>query len=463
MSRAIQRHAVESGCRPLAHLHGVAGRPYPALLESTRPRGADGRYSILCHSPFRVLTCRGREVEVRDLATGITEIRRGDPFRVLSSEFAQHRIAAPPGFDLPFAGGAVGYFSYDLRHTIERLPRLCEYDLDIPGFALCLYDRALVFDHLRAVTEWVGPADVAPGPPEAVDVPEPPQPEPICLESDFTRDEYLEAVQRTKAYIGAGDVFQVNLSQRFSGPCPDGGLATYARLRKINPAPFATYLKYPDFEVVSVSPERFLLLEGDRVTTRPIKGTRPRRAGDDAFNERMRAELTSSAKDRAELTMIVDLERNDLGKVCDYGTVRVEEHATIEEHPTVYHLVSTVSGCLYRRAQDEFSLIRAAFPGGSITGAPKVRAMEIIEELERHARNVYTGAIGYVSFHGRMDLNIAIRTMVVRDGVAYAHFGGGIVADSEPEAEYEETLHKGRAFFEALNAGNYDELTAREG
>ncbi len=194
------------------------------------------------------------------------------------------------------------------------------------------------------------------------------------------------------------------------------------------------------------------------MTTRPIKGTRPRAEGDDAFNRRMRAELEASAKDHAELTMIVDLERNDLGRVCRYGTVRVEEHAVIEEYPTVFHLVSTVSGELYRGAFDEFSLVRATFPGGSITGAPKIRAMEIIEELEPHARGVYTGAIGYVSFHGRMDLNIAIRTLVRAKGRVYAQVGGGIVADSDPALEYDETLHKGRALFQALNAPNFDEI-----
>ena len=194
------------------------------------------------------------------------------------------------------------------------------------------------------------------------------------------------------------------------------------------------------------------------MTTRPIKGTRPRREGDEAFNRRMAEELRASAKDHAELTMIVDLERNDLGRVCNYGTVRVAEHAVIEAHPTVFHLVSTVTGQLYRREHDEFSLIKATFPGGSITGAPKIRAMEIIEELEPHARTVYTGAIGYVSFHGRMDLNIAIRTMVKVGDRVHVQVGGGIVADSDPVLEYEETLHKGRALFEALNAANYDVL-----
>jgi len=453
-----QRRIVEDGCRPFAYLHGAVDSPYPVLLESTQHSTPYGRYSILCMDPFRRIVCRGAEVEVTDLRTGGTEVHRRDPFAVLSAEFDAHRVELPTDFGLPFIGGAVGYFSYDLRHRIERLPRRCSYDLDIPELTLCLYDQAIVFDHVRDVTEWVGLEYAAPNLPVARAVPDFGDASPITLESDFSRPEYVSTVRRAKEYIAAGDIFQVNLSQRFTGLCPDGGLAAYGRLRRINPAPFAAYLRYPGFDIVSVSPERFLLLDRGCVTTRPIKGTRPRRAGDDAFNARMSAELRASAKDLAELTMIVDLERNDLGKVCNYGTVRVAEHAVIEEHPTVFHLVSTVTGELYRRDHDEFSLVRAAFPGGSITGAPKIRAMEIIEELERHARNVYTGAIGYVSFHGRMDLNIAIRTMVVTGGNAYAHFGGGIVADSDPEMEYEETLHKGRAFFQALNARNYDQL-----
>jgi para-aminobenzoate synthetase component 1 len=331
----------------------------------------------------------------------------------------------------------------------------------VPEFILCLYDRALVFDHQANVTHFVGPLGSRapqPAPPGSGGTDTMPEMDGAALTSNFRRDEYLEAVQRVKDYIAAGDIFQANLSQRFEGPCAAPGLAVYERLRAVNPAPFAAYLQYPDFEIISSSPERFLLVEGDRVTTRPIKGTRPRLEGDGAFNRRMRQELLGSAKDHAELAMIVDLERNDLGRVCRYGTVRVSEHAVLETYPTVYHLVSTVEGLLYRQAHDEFSLIRAAFPGGSITGAPKIRAMEIIEELEPHARSVYTGSLGYISFHGRMDLNIVIRTMLKIGGRIYMHVGGGIVADSDPALEYCETLHKGKALFQAVKAANYDQI-----
>ncbi len=449
---------IERGCRPMAYLRAVADRPYPALLESSGPLTSFGRYSLLCWRPFLKVTCGEDLVEVADLRGGDRTTTTGEPFRTLSELFDPYRFEAPD-FPFPFAGGAVGFFSYDLRHRIEKLPRGCDYDLEVPYFVLCFYDQGLLFDRRRGVTEWVGAPGARP------DVPTPGEEqgrlagiEPVALKSNFSREEYLTAVERALDYIGAGDIFQVNLSQRFSGPCGDDGLEIYGRLRRLNPAPFSAYLAYPDFEIFSSSPERFLLVEGDRVTTRPIKGTRPRRADDEEFNRRMREELEASAKDHAELAMIVDLERNDLGRVCDYGSVRVAEHAVTESYQTVFHLVSTVTGRLYRPQQDEFSLIRASFPGGSITGAPKIRAMEIIEELEPHARNVYTGSIGYISFHGRMDLNIVIRTMIRQSGRIHAQFGGGIVADSDPVMEYEETLHKGQAVFEALNAPNYEEI-----
>jgi len=462
MTLRIERRLVEQQCRPLAWLRAVADRPYPALLESSGPPAPFGRYSLACWDPMLKITCLSEQVVIEDLRGGTRQVTGQDPFRALSDEFERRRLSVPGDFDLPFAGGAVGYFSYDLRHRIEALPRRCDYDLDIPYFVLCFYDEGLIFDREEGVTEWVGPAGRAPDLPTPQREEAPPWIEPVQLRSNFSRADYLEAVRRAKEYIAAGDIFQVNLSQRFTGECAADGLDVYARLRRMNPAPFSGYLRYPTFEIISSSPERFLLVEGDQVTTRPIKGTRARRLGDRAFNRRMRSELQASAKDHAELAMIVDLERNDLGKVCDYGSVRVLRHATIEAYQTVFHLVSTVGGRIYRPARDKFSLIRAAFPGGSITGAPKIRAMEIIEELEPHARNVYTGAIGYVSFHGRMDLNIAIRTIVKVGAAVYANLGGGVVADSQPALEYDETLHKGRGVFEALNAANYEELLGAE-
>ncbi len=457
MLSPVRVDQIERGCRPFQWLQRMRDRPYPALLESSQHDGSLGQYSILCTSPRKVMACRASGVEIVNCRSGESRLVQDDPFRVMSEEFSRHRIEMPDDYDLPFAGGAIGYFSYDLRHHIESLPRQCEYDLPVPGFILGLYDHGLIFDHGRDVTFYVGPRSSEP--PSAnfsLDTADSHPPVgPTRLVSNFTPDEYREAVNQVKDYIAAGDIFQANLAQRFEGRAPDDALHIYRRLREINPAPFAAYLEYPEFEVISSSPERFLLLDDDHVWTRPIKGTRPRVSGREEYNRRQREELLGSEKDHAELAMIVDLERNDLGRVCRYGSVEVAEHAVLETYPTVYHLVSTVEGELYRQQHDEFDLLRATFPGGSITGAPKIRAMEIIEEIEPHARNVYTGSVGYISYHGRMDLNIVIRTIVQTGGRIYMQVGGGIVADSDPEAEYRETLDKGKALFDAVG-GEYE-------
>ncbi|MFW5923943.1 MAG: aminodeoxychorismate synthase component I [Planctomycetota bacterium] len=453
MPTPVKVEEVEQGCRPFPWLRSVADQPYPALLESSRHGYGLGRYSILCAGPDKVVSCTSEGVRVeREGDTG--DFHRGDPFRILAAEFDPHRLDLPSDFPMPFAGGAVGFFSYDLRHYVEDLPLMCQYDLDVPGFVLCFYDRGLVFDHREETTYYVGPRGSRAPTPERVEDAAGENTEILraetSLRSNFEHEEYCETVRRAKDYIAAGDIFQVNLSQRFGGAAPLDGLAIYGRLREINPAPFGGYLAYPDCEIISSSPERFLELSDDLVVTRPIKGTRPRVEGYPAFNRAMKTDLLESAKDHAELAMIVDLERNDLGRVCSYNSIRVEEHAALESYPTVFHLVSTVKGRLHRPHHDEFDLIRATFPGGSITGAPKIRAMEIIEELEPHARAAYTGSMGYISYHGRMDLNIIIRTILRTQGRVYMQVGGGIVADSDPEEEYRETLDKGLALFRCV-------------
>ncbi|OHE81822.1 MAG: aminodeoxychorismate synthase, component I, partial [Verrucomicrobia bacterium GWF2_62_7] len=268
------------------------------------------------------------------------------------------------------------------------------------------------------------------------------------LESNLTREDYERAVRRILDYIAAGDVYQVNFSQRFRVQTTAEPELLYHALRTANPAPFAAYLDCGAGQILSSSPERFLQIRGRHIQTRPIKGTRPR-TGNEQADQKAGRELMMSAKDQAELLMITDLERNDLGRVCEFGSVHVPELVTLESYATVLHLVSTVEG----RLADEVmavDAIRACFPGGSITGAPKIRAMEIIDELEPSARGVYTGAIGYLGFNGVADFNIAIRTMVHENGVVHFHAGGGIVADSEPAMEYEETLHKARGMVQAL-------------
>jgi para-aminobenzoate synthetase component 1 len=279
--------------------------------------------------------------------------------------------------------------------------------------------------------------------------------------SNFSKEDYLRAVECAKQYINAGDIYQVNLSQRFHTQIEASPYEIYKRLRKINPAPFSSYLRFDNKYVISSSPERFLSLRSTfestgkhsgnivrNIQTKPIKGTRPRYK-DENINAKMKNDLLSSEKDDAELAMIVDLERNDLGRVCKYNTVKVTGKKKLEEHPTVYHLVATIEGELHSR-YDSVDLLKATFPGGSITGAPKVRAMQIIDELEPTKRSVYTGAMGYLSFNGNIDFNIAIRTFLVRDDHIYFQVGGGIVADSNPEDEYEETLHKARALIDTL-------------
>ncbi len=354
----------------------------------------------------------------------------GDPFRVLDEILAQYP-------DLI----AAGYWSYDLRYSIEKLPRSAVDDLLLPDCWVGLYPRETV-----AARD----ARTSPGAPPTAVVTEG-GPSPALggnLADSMTREEYLAAVRRVLEYIAAGDCYQVNLSHRFGAPFTGEAWDLYRRLRAVSPAPYAAYLDCGDHQVLSSSPELFLRIREGQVETRPIKGTR-RRGSTPEEDARLAAELLSSDKDRAELLMIVDLERNDLGRVCEYGSVHVPDLFRLESYANVHHLVATVRGRL-RSEVTPLQCLRAAFPGGSITGAPKIRALEIIEELEPVRRGVYTGAIGWVDGRGNAEWNIAIRTMVVKAGRVYFHAGGGIVADSDPPAEYEETLTKARGMLRAL-------------
>jgi len=270
----------------------------------------------------------------------------------------------------------------------------------------------------------------------------------LKVNSNFTKEKYISTVKKAKEYIASGDIYQVNLSQRFSADLSITPFQLYKRLRRITPAPFGSFLNLEPAAIVSASPERFLKVSDRKVWTRPMKGTRPR-GKNKAQDRRLKAALLNSPKDRAELVMIIDLERNDLGRVCEYGTVEVKKFVNLEAHPTVFQTTSTVEGVL-RKGKDRIDLLKAAFPGGSITGAPKVRAMEIIKELEPTKRGLYTGSIGYLSFSGEMDLNIVIRTILTKGKRTYFQVGGGIVADSDPEAEYKETLDKAKALIAAL-------------
>ena len=321
----------------------------------------------------------------------------------------------------PGEGRWIGYLSYDVGRLFEKLPARAADDLNLPWF---------VFTYCRPAGDRPGGPDSDYGKSEAP------------AASDFSRSQYESAVRKTLDYIGAGDVFQVNLSQRFTAGLKSHPAHIYQRLVRQSPASYGAYLGYEDFAIISNSPELFLRVTPDRrIVTRPIKGTRPLAAG-------MELALRDSIKDQAELNMIVDLERNDLGRVCRVGSVEVAERRAIEAHPTVYHGVATIRGIL-REDVTFVDLLRATFPGGSVTGAPKIRAMEIIDELEPVRRGPYCGAIGYLDAAGNVQFNVAIRTMIAKAGRIHIPVGGGIVADSDPAEEYEETLVKAKAMFAA--------------
>lgn len=423
----------------------VAHLPWPVFLDSGGSDCASARYDIIAARPVATLVTRGGLTTI----DGSRGARRsaGDPLGLLRSALGERR--AVPG-DLPFAGGAIGYFSYDLARRFERLPAVAADDLGLPEMAVGIYDWAVVVDHRERRCWLAGHADgtvrallAAPArrAPGGVRMRSP-------LVANLDRDEYASAFRRVKHYIREGDCYQVNLARRFSVRAEGDPWGLYCQLRALNPAPFGAFLSTPHGAVLSVSPERFLKVSGGAVETRPIKGTRPRGATP-AEDRRLAAELQASLKDRAENLMIVDLLRNDLSKACDFGTVDVPALFALETCPTVHHLVSTVTGRL-AGGRDALDLLRGCFPGGSITGAPKLRAMEIIEELEPHRRSVYCGAIGYLGYDGGMDTNIAIRTMLFRHHSLHFWAGGGIVADSQLESEYQEILHKGQSFWTLL-------------
>ena len=357
------------------------------------------------------------------------------------------------------SNSSTGFFGYELAKFTEGVECKASDDLSLPDCFLCFYDSVIAFDHAKKKAAVLGRGRN----PEsfgalagAAERPRKPgrgkknKSGRAGVASNFSRRGYIRAVKAIKDYIAAGDAYQVNLSQRFECRMRGSAYSLYADLRETNPSPFGGYFDFGSFQLASSSPERFLKISGNAVETRPIKGTRPRgkTPKDDAALGR---ELLKSAKDAAEHVMIVDLERNDLGRVCRFGSVRVTEDRALEKYAAVQHLVSTVRGTL-KRGTRFTDCVRACFPGGSITGAPKIRSMEIIDELEPNARSVYTGSMGYADFGGGADMNIAIRTFICKGGRAYFSAGGGIVADSDPGSEYEETLDKARALVEAVNA-----------
>ncbi|MCI3951036.1 MAG: pabB [Burkholderiales bacterium] len=441
----------------------IADLPWAVFLDSGQHHPSQSRYDILSAQPYARLITRGALTEIH--AEGVA-LSREDPF-ALVRRFLD--IAPARGERLPFSGGAIGYFGYDLARRLETLPAHARDAEKIPDMAIGLYDWAVVVDHCERRSWLVGQgrdpetdvkwdtlvARFATLPRERRRVPfritSP-------VASNMTREHYLRAFRRIQHYIHEGDCYQVNLAQRFAAEASGDPWLAYQALRIINPAPFSAYLSTPYAQVLCASPERFLKVEDGRVETRPIKGTRPR-AGYARLDAELAAALRVSEKDRAENVMIVDLLRNDLSKNCAPGSVKVPKLFEVESFATVHHLVSTVTGVL-KPGRDALDLLRGCFPGGSITGAPKVRAMQIIEELEPHRRGVYCGAIGYIGFDGNMELNIAIRTLVYSHGAIRCWAGGGIVADSRAEDEYQETFDKAAAMLKLLQQSSAARLGA---
>lgn len=464
---------VAAACPPEALVEKLHGTPGVVLLRSAQFDSPQARYSFVAARPFLTFRSSGSRCE---LTTGgrVTE-QFGDPWHLLDGLMARYELLDEVDFPFPL-GGCFGYWGYDLKNFVEpKLARRAVNDLELPDCHVGFYDSLVVFDH-RLDKTWVvstgleadgsrdarraqlaldwwrnqlaGDHQAATKAPEARDAAAPP-PSSTTPESTYTRDGFIEAVARAQRYIRAGDIYQVNLAQRLSVPAGCNAWEFHQRLAAVSPAPFSGFLDAGDLQLTCSSPELFLRLSGSHIQTRPIKGTRPR-STDPLRDAQLSYELQTSAKEMSELVMITDLLRNDLGRVCEYGSVQVPELVRLERYPQVQHLVSTVEGRL-RSDVTHFTAFAKCFPGGSITGAPKIRAMDIIDELEPVTRGPYTGCLGYLGFNRESQLNIIIRTAVVRGGRIHFHAGAGIVADSVPEAEYDETLAKAAGFLAAVN------------
>lgn len=460
------------------------GRP-SFLLESGKGTEAIARYSFLGSDPYLVFAGEEDRYELR--ARDRSTVHEGDPFAALAGLLRASRMPRPEGLP-PFFGGAVGLLSYDLVRRFEQLPSLTPDDLHMPDLLFAFVDLVAALDHqANQLHVMFAPLERLLGEPREklyregcdrlaelearLSAPALPLdhdvPTECVVTPDQSRASYMEQVRRCQDYIRAGDIYQANLSHRFTielgapspSPLPRGGgegwgegigLALHARLRAVNPSPFSALFDCDDLCLVSSSPERLVRLNGRLADTRPIAGTRPR-GRNLPEDRRLAEELLTNQKERAEHLMLVDLERNDLGRCCRYGTVTADEFMVIERYSHVSHIVSNVSGVL-REGLDGFDLIRSVFPGGTITGVPKIRCMEIIERLEPVRRGPYTGSLGYLSWSGDLDLNILIRTLVLTKGRGYLQVGAGIVADSDPDREYDETLFKAEALLKALRA-----------
>ncbi|WP_254203404.1 aminodeoxychorismate synthase component I [Aeromonas sp. FDAARGOS 1411] len=425
------------------------------LLESAGPLGTDNGFDIITADPLATLETRG-EVTTLRIGANISK-HHEDPLALLAH--TQQQLLGELDLcatHLPFIGGALGLFGYDLGRRFERLPVQAAADIAVPDMAVGIYDWALLRNvatgdwqlvhwgdkaGLANRRAWLEQQQANPAPSFALQG---------SWQSNMSRAEYGEKFARIQEYLAAGDCYQINLTQRFSTPYQGDEWQAYCLLATANKAPFSAFIRLPESALLSLSPERFLLLDGRHIETKPIKGTRPRHP-DPAIDRQVAQELAQADKDRSENLMIVDLLRNDIGRVSRPGSVSVPHLFAVESFPAVHHLVSTIHGELDARWQG-VDLLRACFPGGSITGAPKIRAMEIIEELEPQRRNAYCGSIGYLSQHGRMDTSICIRTLIAEAGRLHCWAGGGIIADSDADSEYQETYDKVARILPPLSA-----------
>lgn len=428
----------------------VSGLPWAMLLHSGHAEHPYSRFDILVADPLTTLVTHGETTQIS--ANGV-RISGDDPLSLLEQEIAALALPANPHPDLPFQGGALGLFGYDLGRRFETLPDNAQRDITLPDMAVGLYDWALIVDHRHQTVSLLSHNDAD----ARLAWLQAQQPAPTsdftltsAWRSNMSTGDYADKFAKVQDYLHSGDCYQVNLAQRFQASYQGDEWQAFRRLNASNRAPFSAFLRLEQGAILSVSPERFIHLAEGVIQTRPIKGTLPRLEAPEA--DRMQAEkLAASPKDRAENLMIVDLMRNDIGRVAVPGSVRVPELFVVEPFPAVHHLVSTITARL-PATRSACDLLRAAFPGGSITGAPKVRAMEIIDELEPHRRNAWCGSIGYVSLCGTMDTSITIRTLTACDGQVYCSAGGGIVADSRVQAEYQETFDKVNRILQQLES-----------
>lgn len=437
----------------VALFSAIAEQPWAVFLDSGFPHSQQGRFDIIAAEPAITLVTHGEITQIN--RNGSVILSNENPFDLVKLELTKIPYEGFSG--LPFNGGAIGYFSYDLARRLEKLPAIADDAEHIPEMSVGIYNWAVVVDHHQRQSFLVG---------HGCDeyhwqaliglfsrLPNESQKSGFTVTSEIKANMdkavYSSAFQRIKHYLKEGDCYQVNLSQRFVAECVGDPWVAYQMLREMNSAPFSAYLNFPEAQILSSSPERFLKLVNGQVETKPIKGTRPRKAYP-ASDWHQIDQLRNSSKDRAENLMIVDLLRNDLSKTCQKGSVKVSALFAVESYATVHHLVSTVTGVL-AKGQHALDLLKSCFPGGSITGAPKIRAMEVIEELELSRRGVYCGSIGYIGFDGNMDSNIAIRTLVHSNGTIRFWAGGGIVIDSDLEEEYQECFDKAAALLKLLH------------